>query len=154
MSSVLPLININVCTKFSFNPFSTFQDMAWTGIHYEQNKWLRADNSVNIQGRIMALVHCPSSHCQVSFKSKQYFSNDVPAKITDRRTKRGEHNNVPRTYIIYTAVHYTLYTIQYNIIHNTIQYYTQYYTQYKSVCVVSVVVNVIFYSVKLSFLSF
>ena len=109
-----------MCTKFSFNPFSTFQDMAWTGIHYEQNKWLRVDNSVNIQGRIMALVHCPSSHCQVSFKSKQYFSNDVPAKITDRRTKRGEHNNVPGTYIIYTAVHYTLYTIQYNIIHNII----------------------------------
>jgi len=33
LSSALPLINIYVYTKFNFNPFSTFQDMAWTGIY-------------------------------------------------------------------------------------------------------------------------
>ena len=127
MSSALPFINIYVCTKFNFNPFCTFQDMAgqasimkkwlweynsinkiglsfWctalpltfiylqtkfninqfctlkdmaqTDIHYEK-KWLRGDNSVNIQGRIMVLVHCPSSHFnlpinQVSFQSIKY----------------------------------------------------------------------------------
>jgi len=31
-----------------FNPFCTFQDMAQTGIHYE-NKWLKGDNYVNIK---------------------------------------------------------------------------------------------------------
>jgi len=39
LSSVLPLINFYVCTKFNFNPFYTFQDMAQTGNNYE--KWLR-----------------------------------------------------------------------------------------------------------------
>ena len=51
---------------FNYNPFCTFQDMAKTGIHYEENKWLQGDNYVNIQGRIMVLVHCPSSHCHLS----------------------------------------------------------------------------------------
>jgi len=55
LSSVFPLINIYVCTKFNFNPFCTFQDMTQTGIHYENNKWLRGDNYVNIHGRIMVL---------------------------------------------------------------------------------------------------
>ena len=36
LSSVLPLINIYVCTKFNFHPFCTFQDMARTGIYYEK----------------------------------------------------------------------------------------------------------------------
>jgi len=31
-----PLINIYVCTKFNFNSFGTFQDMAWTDIYYEE----------------------------------------------------------------------------------------------------------------------
>jgi len=35
LSTVLPLINIYVCTKFNFNPFRTFQDMARTSNHYE-----------------------------------------------------------------------------------------------------------------------
>jgi len=39
---------------------------------------LRGDNYVNIQGRIMVLVHCASSHChlsinQVSLQSLAYF---------------------------------------------------------------------------------
>jgi len=36
LSSALPVIIIYVCTKFNFNPFSTFQDIAQTGIHYEK----------------------------------------------------------------------------------------------------------------------
>jgi len=41
-----------------------------------KNKWLRGDNSVNIQDRIMDLVHCPFSHFhlyinQVSFQCQQ-----------------------------------------------------------------------------------
>ena len=31
-----------------------------------KNKWLSGDNSVNTQGRIMVLVHCPSSYCHLS----------------------------------------------------------------------------------------
>jgi len=41
-----------------FNPFGTFQDMVWTGIHYK--KLLRGDNSINIHSRIMVLVQCPA----------------------------------------------------------------------------------------------
>ena len=36
LSSVLPIINIDVCTEFNFNLFCTFQDMARTGNHYEK----------------------------------------------------------------------------------------------------------------------
>ena len=36
LSSVLPFINTYVCTKFNFNLFGTFQDMAQTVIHYEK----------------------------------------------------------------------------------------------------------------------
>ena len=64
MSSVLPFNNIYVRTKFHFNPFSTFQDMARTGIHYE--KLIVKEITVSKLGRIMVLVHCPSSHCHLS----------------------------------------------------------------------------------------
>ena len=37
LSSVLPFMNIYVCTKFNFNPFSTFQDMARISNPYEKN---------------------------------------------------------------------------------------------------------------------
>jgi len=36
LPSAFALINIYVCTKFNFNPFSTFQDMARTGIYYDK----------------------------------------------------------------------------------------------------------------------
>ena len=35
LSSAIPLINIYVFTKFNFNPFCTFKDMAHIGIYYE-----------------------------------------------------------------------------------------------------------------------
>ena len=38
--------------QVSFQSLCTFQDMARTGIHYE-NKWLKGDNSVNIPGKIV-----------------------------------------------------------------------------------------------------
>jgi len=41
--SALPHINIHVCTKFHFNPCSTYQYMTQTGIHYT-TKWLSGDN--------------------------------------------------------------------------------------------------------------
>ena len=53
----LPLTDIYLLTKFHFNPFCTFQDMARTGNNYE--KWLSGDNSVNTQGRIMVLCAMP-----------------------------------------------------------------------------------------------
>jgi len=45
-------------------------------------KWLMGDNSV-IQGRVMVIVHCTSSHChlsiyQVSFQSFLYFPRYGP----------------------------------------------------------------------------
>jgi len=36
LSSALPLINIYVCIMFNFNPSCTFQDMAKTGIYYDE----------------------------------------------------------------------------------------------------------------------
>ena len=62
---------------FNFNPFSTSQDMARMSNHYEK-KWLWEDNSVEIQGRIMVLAHCPHLNChlpinQVSLQSLLYF---------------------------------------------------------------------------------
>ena len=59
--------------------------MAQTGIHYEQNKWLRGDNYVNIQCRIMVLVHCLSPDCHLSinkvpFQSPKYFPRYGPDK--------------------------------------------------------------------------
>ena len=77
LSSVLPLINIYVCTKFNFNPFVLFK--IWPAqSSIMKNKCLWGDSSVNIQGRIMVLVHCPSPHChlsinQVSIQSLLYF---------------------------------------------------------------------------------
>jgi len=46
-------------------------------------KWLWGENYVNIQGRIVALVQCPSSHChlsinQVSLQSLLYFARYGP----------------------------------------------------------------------------
>ena len=61
-SIALRTLSIN---QVSFHPFCTFQDIALTGIHYANTK-LRGDNSVKIQGRIMVLVHCLSSHCHLS----------------------------------------------------------------------------------------
>ena len=45
---------IIVCTKFNFNPFCTFKDMAQTGIHYKA-KCFSGGNSVNIQGGLWFL---------------------------------------------------------------------------------------------------
>ena len=63
-SSALPLIYIYICTKFNFNPFCTFKDMAQTGIHFDK-KQLWGDKSVNIPGRIMVSVQCPSSYTAI-----------------------------------------------------------------------------------------
>ena len=92
LCSALPLTVIYLFTKFHFNLFSTFQDMARTCIHYE--KWLRLDKSINIQGRIMVLGFVPFpvlphlSINQVSFKSQQQFYSYLPDKVPDGQTKR------------------------------------------------------------------
>jgi len=38
----------------------------WPGQASIMKKWLWGDNSINIQGRIMVLVHCTFSHCHLS----------------------------------------------------------------------------------------
>jgi len=98
LSAVLPRINIYVCIQFNFKLFCTFQDMAQTGIHYEINKWLRGNNYVNIQGRIMVLVHCPSPDChlsinQVPIQSLLYFQDMARTHIHYEQKKwlRGDN---------------------------------------------------------------
>ena len=44
-------------------PFVPFPDISGTCNTYE--KWLRVDNTVNIQGTIMVLVHSTSPHCHI-----------------------------------------------------------------------------------------
>jgi len=61
--------------------------MAQTGIHYEKNKWLRRDNSVNIQSRILVLVHCPSSHLSINQVSCQ----DMAGQATLMKNGRGDN---------------------------------------------------------------
>jgi len=38
------------------------------------NKWLRGDNYVNIQGRSMVIVYCPSPDCHLSIKQAPFQS--------------------------------------------------------------------------------
>ena len=53
----------------------SFQDMARTGNTYET--WLRGDNTVNIQGRIMVLWFCPSPHWHLSIYMYTKFNLNV-----------------------------------------------------------------------------
>jgi len=46
--------------------------MAWKGNSYE--KWLRGDNTVNVQGMIMVLEHSTPSHCNISINQVPYQS--------------------------------------------------------------------------------
>ena len=51
--------------------------MAQTGIHYK-TKWLSGDNSVNIHGRIMVLVHGTLYIHQVSFQFLSHLTRYGP----------------------------------------------------------------------------
>ena len=69
--------------SFSLIPF--ILSKIWPGQATFMKIWLREDNSVNIQGRIMVLEHCSYSHChltinQVSFHSLMRFSRYGPDK--------------------------------------------------------------------------
>ena len=76
LSTVLPVINIYACSQLNFTFTCTFKDMARTGNTYD--KWLRGDNSTDMQGMIMVIGFCHSPHChpsiyQVLFKCQQWF---------------------------------------------------------------------------------
>ena len=78
MSSVLPFNNIYVCTKFNFNPFSTFQRIARINNHYEK-KWLMGDNSVIYRVMCTALpITAIYLKYLVSFQSLLYFPRYGP----------------------------------------------------------------------------
>ena len=62
----------------SFTSIPLVLSKIWPGQATIMKKWLRGDNLVNIQGRMMVLVHCPSSHSclsinQVLYQSILYF---------------------------------------------------------------------------------
>ena len=71
------LTAIYLLTKFHSIPFVLSK--IWPGqTSIMKKKWLRRDNTVNIQGRIMVLMHSTSSPChlsinQVSFQSLSVF---------------------------------------------------------------------------------
>ena len=89
---------------FHFNHICTLQDMDQREIHYEKYKWLRGKNSVNIQCRIIVLVHCPPSHCHLSINTKFHLNANTSFKVicrtrywmADRRTtwRFGEHKKI------------------------------------------------------------
>ena len=111
LSSVLLLINIYVCTKLNFNLFSTFQDMARISNHCEK-KMVMGDNSVIIQSRINVLVHCPSSHCnlsihQVSFQSLLYFPRLARTGNIMKRSQLKRDNSINIHGRIMVPVHCT-----------------------------------------------
>jgi len=66
--TALPLFHIYVSLYVpSFISIPSVLLKIWPGqASIMKNKWLRGDNSVKIQSRIMVLVHCPSSHCHLS----------------------------------------------------------------------------------------
>ena len=69
-------------------PFQSLLYFPWYGPDRDQlwkKQWLRELSTVNIQGRIMGLVHGTSSHChlsinQVSFQSLLYFPRYGPGR--------------------------------------------------------------------------
>ena len=82
-SCVLPFLSLSSIYKPSFIsiPFVLFR--IWPRKATILRIWLRSDNSINIQGRIMVLGFCPSSHChlsinQVLFQSLLYFPRYDP----------------------------------------------------------------------------
>jgi len=107
LSFALPLININInsiniqgriivlelcpsaychlsINQVSIKSILNFQRYGPTGIRpLWKSKWLMGDNSVNIKGRIMVIVHSSFSHChlstnQVLFQSLKYFQRYGP----------------------------------------------------------------------------
>jgi len=52
-----------------------------------KNKWLWGDNSVNIQGRTMVLVHSTASHCKHFFMDKPVAFENGQALIFFRQAK-------------------------------------------------------------------
>jgi len=58
-----------------------------------KNKWLRGDNSANIQGRIMVLVHCPSYHCHLSINQDAH-EKRMKMHIDVKAMSRGESERV------------------------------------------------------------
>ena len=93
LSSALPLIYIYVSTKFHCNPFCTFQDMARTGNPYV--KWLRGDNSINIQGLGLWFVGSALPLIAIYLYTKLYLNATSSFGVicrtkyrTDRRTDK------------------------------------------------------------------
>ena len=78
-------------TKFHFNPFCTFQDMTQTGNNYE--KWLRGDNTVNMQGRLWFLGSALSLiaiylYTKFDLNGNSSFKVICRTRYRDGRTKR------------------------------------------------------------------
>ena len=77
-SCVLPFLSLSSIYKPSFISIRFVLFRIWPRKATIMRNWLRRDNSINIQGWIMVLVHCPSTHChlsinQVSLKSHRQF---------------------------------------------------------------------------------
>jgi len=79
--------------------------MAQKEIH-SQKKWLRGDNYVNIQCRIMVLVHCPCPDCHLSINQVQFSIPFVLSKIWPRQTSIMEKMVKGRYHCKYTGYDY------------------------------------------------
>jgi len=69
--------------SFISTPFSL--NKIWAGQATTMKTWLRGDNYVNIQGRIMVLVHCLPSHSLSIYKPSFISIPFVLSKIWPRQ---------------------------------------------------------------------
>ena len=80
----------------------------------KKTKWLRGDNSVNILGRILVIVQCPSSYCHLSinqvplqsllYLSRQWIWGDNSLTIPDRIMVLGFCPSAPSHLSIYKVL--------------------------------------------------
>ena len=82
-SCALHFLSLPYIYKPCFTSIPFLLNKIWAGQATTMKTWLWGNNSVNIQERIIVLVHCPFSHChisinQVSFQYLLYFPRYGP----------------------------------------------------------------------------
>ena len=82
-SCVQHLLSLPSIYKPCFMSIPFLLNTIWDGEATTMKTWIKGDHSVNIPGRIMVIVHCPSLYChlsinQVPLQSLLYFSRYGP----------------------------------------------------------------------------
>ena len=100
--------------KPSFISIPFVLSMIWPGhTSFMTKTRLRGDNSINIQGRIMVLGFCPSSHCHLSICNTKFYinANSSFSKKSPDKVPGGRTENIKMSMTGWSNVYYTLRTI-------------------------------------------